>query len=222
MIRGRALVGILLIALGALFLLDQADVIDAGHAIAQWWPIILIAAGLLYLGVSPRHFFVPGVLIIVGLALLAGSLDFVDVNLARFIWPIVLVLIGVWVIFGTNRGGVSVGDRVNSLVVFFGRDVRSNSQQFRGGSILTIFGGTEVDLRDARPVEGGAAVDVVCAFGGVGFLVPEGWRVEITGLPLFGGWSDKTRGEAHTADAPVLSIEALVAFGGLEVKHTKG
>jgi predicted membrane protein len=221
MIRGRALVGILLIALGALFLLDKADVLDAGDTIAQWWPVILIAAGLLYLGVSPRHVLVPGVLIIAGLALLAGSLDFVDVNVTKFIWPVVLVLAGLWVIFGSNRGGASVGDRVNSLVVFFGRDVVSNSQQFSGGSILTAFGGTEVDLRNARPVDGGAAVDVVCAFGGVGFLVPEGWRVEITGLPLFGGWSDKTRREPLGVDAPVLSIEALVAFGGLELKHGK-
>jgi hypothetical protein len=133
-------------------------------------------------------------------------LDFVDVNATKFIWPVVLVLAGLWVIFGSNRGGASVGDRVNSLVVFFGRDMVSNSQQFSGGPILTAFGGTEVDLRNARPVDGGAAVDVVCAFGGVGFLVPEGWRVEITGFPPFGRWSDKTRREPLGVDAPVLSI----------------
>jgi predicted membrane protein len=221
MTRGRAFVGILLVVLGALFLLDRAGVLDAGHTIAQWWPIVLIVAGLLYLGFTPRHVFVPGILIIAGLALLAGTLDFVDVNVAQFFWPVVLVLAGLWVIFGTNHRDASTGDRVNSLVVFFARDVASNSQQFRGGSILNVFGATEVDLRSARLAEGGAAVDVVCVFGGVGFLVPEGWRVQITGLPLFGGWSNKTRGEALAADAPVLSIEALVAFGGLEVKHNK-
>jgi hypothetical protein len=59
MIPGSALVGILLIVLGALFLLDKADVLDVGDTIAQWWPVILIAAGLLYLGVSPRHVLVP-------------------------------------------------------------------------------------------------------------------------------------------------------------------
>jgi len=143
------------------------------------------------------------------------------VNATKFIWPVVLVLAGLWVIFGSNRGGALVGDRVNSLVVFFGRDVVSNSQQLSGGPILTAFGGTEVDLRSARPVDGGAAVDVVCAFGGVGFLVPEGWRAEFTGLPMFGRWSDKTRREPLGVDAPVLSIEDLVAFGGLEVKHGK-
>lgn len=106
-------------------------------------------------------------------------------------------------------------------MAFFGREVESSSPQFSGGSILNLFGGTEVDLRNAHPVEGGAAIDVVCAFGGVDFLVPEGWRVVIRGIPLFGGWANKTRRESLSADAPLLSIEALVAFGGLEVSHGK-
>lgn len=222
MSRGRAFVGILLIALGVLFLLDRGDVLDAGDTIAQWWPVILIIAGLMYFSFSPPHVIIPGILILVGLALLAGTLDFIDQDLTQFIWPGVLVLIGLWVIVGPSRRGTSVADRVNSVVAFFGRDVRTSSQQFRGGSILTVFGGTQVDLRNARPVESGAAFDVVCAFGGVEFAVPEGWRVRITGLPLFGGWSNKTKGEVLAADAPLLSIEAIVAFGGIEVNHGKG
>jgi predicted membrane protein len=221
MSRGRAFIGILLIALGVLFLLDQGGVLDAGETIDQWWPVVFVVAGLLYFSLSPPHVVVPAVLIIVGLASLAGTLDFIDQDVTQFLWPVVLVLVGLWVIVGPNRRGTSVADRVNSIVAFFGRHVVSASPQFRGGSILNVFGGTEVDLRGAHPVEGGAAIDVVCAFGGVDILVPEGWRVVITGLPLFGGWSNKTKAEAVAADAPLLSIEALVAFGGLEVKHGK-
>jgi predicted membrane protein len=221
MSRGRAFVGILLIVLGALFLLDRGGILDAGDTIAQWWPVILVVAGLIYFSFSPPHVIIPGILIIVGLALLAGTLDFIDADVTQFIWPVVLVLIGLWVIVGPSRRGVSVSDRVNSVVAFFGRDVATSSQQFRGGSILNVFGGTEVDLRNARPIEGGAAIDVVCAFGGVEFIVPEGWRVRLTGIPLFGGWSNKTKDEMLAADAPVLSIEAIVAFGGIEVNHGK-
>jgi predicted membrane protein len=221
MSRGRAFVGILLIALGALLLLDRGGVLDAGDTIGQWWPVLFVVAGLLYFSLSPPHVVVPAVLIIVGLVLLAGSLDFIDQNVTQYLWPIVLVLVGLWVIVGPNRRGISVSDRVNSVVAFFGRHVASASPQFRGGSILNVFGGTEVDLRSAHPVEGGAAIDVVCAFGGVDILVPEGWRVVIRGLPLFGGWSNKTKAEVLAADAPLLSIEALVAFGGVEVKHGK-
>lgn len=221
MSRGRIFVGVVLVVLGGLFLLDQGGVLDAGNTIAQWWPVVFVLAGLLYFSVSPRHVFIPGLLIVVGLAVLAGTLDVVDDDITQFIWPALLVLLGLWVLLGTNRGRASVGDSVNSLVAFFGREVESSSQQFRGGSILNVFGGTDVDLRHARPVEGGAAIDVVCAFGGVDFLVPEGWRVVIRGIPLFGGWSNKTRRESLAVDAPLLSIEAIVAFGGLEVSHGK-
>jgi predicted membrane protein len=219
--RGRLLVGFVLITLGVLFLLDQNDVLDSGDLIADWWPIVFVVAGLLYLSFSPRHIMVPAVLIIIGLALLARSLDFVPDWLQTVFWPLVLVAIGLWVIFGSALGTANVqrGDRVNSLVAFFGRQVVNESQQFGGGSIFAVFGGTDVDLRGARPVPDGAAMDVIVAFGGVDIVVPEGWRVEVKGIPLFGGWSNKTNRDQTSADAPLLSIEALVAFGGLDIGH---
>ncbi len=219
--RGRILVGFVLIVLGVLFLLDQNNVVDSGELIADWWPIVFVVAGLLYVSFSPRHIMVPAVLVIVGVALLARSLDFVPDWVRTVFWPLVLVVVGLWVIFGSGLGASTVqrGDRVNSLVAFFGREVVNESQQFGGGSIFTVFGATEVDLRRARPVPEGAAMDVVVAFGGVEIVVPEGWRVEVKGIPLFGGWSNKTHRDLVGADAPLLSIEALVAFGGLDIGH---
>jgi predicted membrane protein len=219
--RGRLLVGFVLVALGVVFLLDQNDVLDSGDLIADWWPIILVVAGLLYLSFSPRHIMVPAVLIIVGLALLARSLDFVPDWVQTVFWPAVLVAVGLWIIFGSGQGATNLqqGDRVNSLVAFFGRDIVNNSQQFSGGSVFTVFGATEIDLRGAQPLPEGAAMDVVVAFGGVDIVIPEGWRVEIKGIPLFGGWTNKTGRSQVRHDAPLLSIEALVAFGGLEIGH---
>ena len=221
--RGRLLVGFVLISLGVLFLLDQSDVLDAGDLVADWWPIVFVVAGFLYLSFSPRHVMVPAVLVIIGLALLARSLDFVPDWLRTVFWPLVLVAIGLWVLFGAGFGSPALqrGDRVNSLVAFFGREVVNESQQFGGGSVFAVFGGTEIDLRGAHPVHEGAAMDVVVAFGGVEIVVPEGWRVDVKGIPLFGGWSNKTNRSLAGAEAPLLSIEALVAFGGLDIGHHK-
>ncbi len=219
--RGRLLIGVVLVALGVLFLLDQNDVLDAGSLIADWWPIVFVLAGLLYVSFSPRHIVVPALLIIVGLALLARTLDYVPEWLETVFWPVVLVAVGLWVLLGSGFGSSTVqrADRVNSLVAFFGRNIVNESQQFGGGSVFAVFGGTEVDLRRARPVPEGAAMDVVVAFGGVDIIVPEGWRVEVKGIPLFGGWSNKTRRELVEDTAPLLSVEALVAFGGLDIAH---
>jgi hypothetical protein len=114
--RGRLLVGFVLIVLGVLFLLDQNDVLNSGDLIADWWPVVFVVAGLLYLSFSPRHIMVPAVLVILGLALLSRSLDFVPDWLETVFWPVVLVAIGSipWLL---SSGGRSLTNHSNSEAV---------------------------------------------------------------------------------------------------------
>jgi hypothetical protein len=81
-----------------------------------------------------------------------------------------------------------------------------------------VFGGAEIDLRDAIPAPG-ANLDVFTAFGGLEIQVPQGWQVDIKGLPIFGGFDNVTVKEQLGPDAPLLTINATVMFGGLEIKH---
>ncbi len=220
---GRLILGIALIAIGGLFLLDQADVIDAGETIREWWPAALIVLGLVQLIERPRHYLVPLLLVGLGAIFLLVSTEIVkDVSVGGLVGPTLLIAVGLAVLFG--RSGMAPpgrDDRVTSVVVFFGRELASASQRFRGGMLFTVFGGTELDLRSAALDPSGATLDVVNVFGGTNILVPHGWRVSVKGLPVFGGWSNKTSREPLPEDAPVLSIDALVAFGGLEVSHGK-
>ncbi len=41
----RVVMGATLIAIGVLFLLDRADVLDAGQVIGDWWPAVIVASG---------------------------------------------------------------------------------------------------------------------------------------------------------------------------------
>jgi hypothetical protein len=81
-----------------------------------------------------------------------------------------------------------------------------------------LFGGTEIDLRNAKPAPG-AELDVFVAFGGAEIKVPEGWQVVTHGMPIFGGCENVTTTEPIREDAPTLDVNATVIFGGLEVKH---
>lgn len=82
-----------------------------------------------------------------------------------------------------------------------------------------MFGGATLDLREAA-LQPGARVDALALFGGVEVIVPVGWRVELSGLPIFGGYSDKTSGQhLLPPDSPVLSMVATALFGGVEVKN---
>lgn len=85
--------------------------------------------------------------------------------------------------------------------------------------MTAVLGGATLDLSEAH-VEPDARVEAFALFGGVDVVVPEGCRVQLAGLPVFGGYEDKTRGHGPLdRDAPVLHVDATAIFGGIEVKH---
>jgi predicted membrane protein len=214
---GRAFFGILVVAVGVILLLDNTGTLDAGEIFATWWPAVLILAGVLTFAANPRHWPVALIIAAVGFAFLLSNLGIVDIG--AFIIPAAIIVVGLLVIFGRGLGSkTEAGDRVNSFNVFSGSEIASHSKQFQGGSVSAIFGGAEVDLRDATPAAD-AQLDVFTAFGGVEVKVPEGWQVDVKGLPLFGGIENVTARDSVPADAPRLAVSATVLFGGLEVKH---
>jgi len=214
---GRLFFGSLIVAVGTVLLLDNAEVLDAGEVISTWWPLAVVIAGLLTFAANPRHWPIALIITAVGAGLLLSSLDIVDIG--DIIFPAAIILVGILVIMGRGLGSrTEVGDRVNSFNVFSGSEIASHSKQFQGGSIAAVFGGAEVDLRDALPGPG-AELDVFAAFGGVEIRVPEGWQVITKGFPLFGGIENVTAKETLAPDAPILPVNATALFGGIEIKH---
>lgn len=151
--------------------------------------------------------------------LLLDSTEVMGGDASPAAWAVLLIAAGLAVVMGARVGSrrADSADRVNAFAAFGERKVISHSKHFEGGSMGAIFGGTELDLRDAE-LAPDASVDVFAAFGGAEIRVPEGWRVDTRGIPLFGGFENVTAGERDPA-APTLDVNATVIFGGLEVKH---
>lgn len=213
----RVFFGAAIVAAGALLLLDNVGTLDAGEVISDWWPVLLIGGGVISLLNNRRHWLVPILLIGGGgLVLLrtTGAIDTLNV-----LFPIAIIVVGLFFLFGRGMGGPSeTGADVNSFNLFSGSELSSNSSEFSGGRIGALFGGAELDLRNARLAER-ARLDVFAAFAGVEITVPRGWKVDISGFPIFGGYENATTKDELSADAPKLQIDATVLFGGLEVKH---
>lgn len=223
---GRLLLGLILVVLGVLFLFDQVGILNAGSAIDHWWPLAIVAIGVIQLMVAPREYVGPGIIILIGIVLLGETLDIYSVNVWAIIWPSLIVLIGLSVLLGRNRWlgssrRSSSEDRVHGLSLFGGADVLSHSSRFTGADVLAFFGGSTLDLRQARPAPEGAIVDVTAAFGGVDILVPHGWDVRMSGIPIFGAFENKTADGELPPDAPRLTVRGMVVFGGVSVKHDK-
>jgi hypothetical protein len=221
---GRLLIGLTIVALGVVYLLDAAGALDADRTITRWWPVLMLAAGLLTLAERPPSIVRGGILTAGGAILLLFTTDLLDESAWDYVWPGLLVLAGVAII-ARWQGRVIAADGedvIRSTAVFGGPKVVSTAQDFHGAWLTAVFGGITLDLRGARPATGGASVNATVAFGGIDILVPKGWRISLRSTPIFGGLDDKTdHAEPPPPDAPTLHIDAVALFGGIEIKHEK-
>jgi predicted membrane protein len=223
----RILFGLILVALGVVFLLDQTGNLDAGQVISDWWPVAIIGLGLANLAERPASLFGPLIVLAAGVILLLFTLDIVEGSAWNVIWPAALIVFGVAILFrhGIRRGRpvpTDAGDdAVRTSAFFSGSEMASHSRAFQGGRLQAVFGGAPLDLRSAQLAEEGADVDATAILGGVELLVPRGWRVSVRGTPILGGISNKAEGQDLPDDAPRLRVDALAIFGGVDIKHEK-
>jgi predicted membrane protein len=214
--------GSMLVVLGAGLLVDKMyPALDFGHWIGLLWPLAIILLGALLL-LTRSSTWVGGILIIFfGGILQLIALGIMSENVWGLLCPSLLILMGILIVFRLGRPGIA-GDRsadaLNNFVLFSGMEARPQTANFRGGSVTAIFGGAEIDLRGATLAKEGALLELTAAFGGVNVTIPKDWRLDINGIPFFGGWSDKTSAAAP-AGSPVLTVRCLAMFGGVEIKN---
>ena len=218
----RKLFGIVIIVFGTVLLLNSAGIVavNIGYLFSNFWPMILIILGTFIIVTNPSAKLGGIIPLTIGIVFQLKVLGYFDVFNYLAFWPVVLILVGLWMLFGRGpKWDTHSNDSFNTIGLFSGSNVRNVSQQFQGGSATSLFGGVEIDLREAKitPEQKEAKIEVFVAFGGMSIIAPQGWNIIITGLPLFGGWDNKTTNKGTDQDAPVLKINGVVMFGGLEV-----
>jgi predicted membrane protein len=240
----RLLLGLGLSLFGVVLLLGQLDVLDA-RAVLRFWPLILIAIGLLQffnprVGASgERRFPVNGVIwMAIGGILLLNSLGTFRVSIWELFWPIVLIVLGLRLM--TRQGRRFQGDSDGSTAPAASGDIGpifavlagvkrvSAPQPFRGAEVTTFRGGAHIDLRQALLPPGAEAVlDVFAVMGGCELLIPAHWVVSAPIVAVMGGVDDKRIVSAPTvieeatargAQAPRLVIRGLVMLGGVTIR----
>jgi predicted membrane protein len=215
-------VAIAVIAIGAIFLLQSLNIMHLGRFVGEWWPIILVIVGFMKVKQDDRRN--GSILLIVGLVLLSATLDFINWGSIFKLWPLAILYVGVSMLqqsqgkpgFSFSSVSSSGDDYIQASAIFGGVEKTVNSDEFKGANILCLFGGVELDLRNAKPIDTGCTINVTTLFGGAELLVPENWNVVITGTPIFGGLEDKTKG--GDKKAVNVTVNTTVAFGALEIK----
>lgn len=220
---GRAAVGTVLVGVGALFLLDAAEALDAGRVLGDWWPLAIVILGGFQIASERRVGAVSGVLVGAGAILLGATTGLFGSVEWGVIWPVALIAVGAGLLLGWGRQRMGAVDQeeVSGIAVLAASRVATRSASFRRASVTAVLGAMTLDLTRATPVPEGARVSATAVLGGVDVIVPAGWAVTVRGLPLFGGWDDTTSRTEAGPDTPRLDVQALVVLGGLEVKHAR-
>jgi hypothetical protein len=185
--------------------------------------------------VSP-HRWIPAIILIgIGVVFLLDNLNILSVDEIFKFWPVLLIALGLFLLvdrtvwhLGLGRCGwderisdYQDGPRIRESAVFGGGKRRVNTQDFTGGKIDAVFGGYEVDLREAAMRGDVAVLKVDVVFGGTVLRIPETWSAVVQGNGVFGAFVDNTRqpDPSRTPNPKRLIVKGAAVFGGVEVKN---
>ena len=225
--NNRAVIGVILVLVGLFLVLRNTGFFPGyiDHIIFSW-PMLLVTIGVV-ITIGSAGGKTSGIIVMaVGAFFLIPHIfrETFDVNM---FWPSVFIIIGVIFIFSRRRGWNSesvspqVGDDyIDYVHVFSGGERQIVSDNFRGGKVTAVFGGSEIDLTKARLAPGVAELELACVFGGCTIIVPDDWNVKIEVVPVLGGFGDsrKLNPGRVTDTTRQLVIKGAVVFGGGEVK----
>ncbi len=219
-IATNTIIGIIVILVGGLFLASNFDLFPIEYlSIIFTWQSILIVIGIItYLNSGNKSL---GVLIAS-----IGILGFIP----NF-WALLLVGLGVYIIYKNQTKQPSgniyetgeLGEEneyINDVSIFGGSKKIFQFDNFRGGNITSIFGGSEINLTDSNLCDGISTLNLFFLFGGSNIRIPSNWNVFIQLTPILGGFKDKRVIVADESnDSKKLVIKGFILFGGGELNN---
>jgi predicted membrane protein len=112
---------------------------------------------------------------------------------------------------------VTGDDYLDAVAVFGSVKKYILSKDFKGGEIVNIFGGAELDFTQAD-INGRVVIDITQIFGGTKIIVPPHWQVVSDIAAVFAGFDDKRM--KITAESPnkILVLTGVSIFAGIDIR----
>ena len=85
--------------------------------------------------------------------------------------------------------------------------------------VKAVFGGAELDLREARLETDDVVMHVKAVFGGVSIILPDDVIAVVEGTGMFGGFDDQAATRQPPPGSPVVRITGKAVFGGVSVQR---
>jgi len=225
----RVYLGGILIVFGGILLLNSIDVFNFRISrVIFSLPFIITMIGIFIL-LNTNKKLLGGILTGVGIFFLVEKIVPRLHYPIGIVIPVILIAFGIYIILKQTRKNIDdpemhgflKKDLIDDISIFGGGSKIISSDNFRGGNVTAIFGGSEINLTGCILAEGDQIIDVLLIFGGTTIVVPKDWNVIVNVTSILGGFSDKSIKDPNIIpdQSRTLHVKGLAMFGGGEVKN---
>ena len=207
--------GIVLIVVGILFLGRNMNWWNFSIFFEGWWTLFLIVPSIISL-VRKESMGTSFLILVLGVLMLLASQNVIEWStIWKVFLPIIIMVVGLSIIFGNRKVKTKKvkGNAKEYVAIFSGVDemIGKIESDFK---VTSVFGGVELDMRDVK-LEEDLIIDCFTLFGGIDIRLPKDVKVEVNGLPIFGGVENKypNNDEAKVS----IYINHTTIFGGVDL-----
>ncbi len=221
----RAFLSIVVVALGGVLLLKNLEVINISWDIfwGTVWAAGFVLSGLVNIfNYRNKTSWIWGLLLVaIGVLIGLNSYGIVDVSIWKVFWPVVLIVAGLSMMFNTSPKGIKRSKKLdkdnagNEKIACFWGEEDAVKGDYTGGSLVAIFGGVDLDLRQAK-IKDGSVIEIFTFCGGVNITLPDDVIIENEVRGFLGGTDDKTL--PKDSAKKTLHLKGECILGGLEIK----
>jgi len=235
----------LLIATGALMVCFNTALLNpVWKSFFLSWQMLVFVIGAI--GISRLHyvwgtlFSAAGVFFLFEKATVIYPNIFFYENFTATYWPVIFIVLGIVIVLsyfvrpkkycgrhpkGNWKEGYmpneheNIDGKINYRFVLSGTEQVILDPVFKGGTIETVLGGIELDLRRTTLPEGKTTLYINTVLGGVEISAPDNWDIEIVSKSFAGGVNDERQFKTKEADSSrKLVIVAKCTLGGITIK----
>lgn len=192
--RPQLILGVLLVALGGLFLLSNIGIL---HGFSVWqtlWGLFWLWLGGVVMGYLPRRSSVWSdgrrigsgrmvlsvALMVIGAITLANGTGVISFSVGTVIsglWPLILIGLGAAILFGTRREASAASpatpiDRIEYDTIFGDLKLTQPGWRLRDVRAFTVIGDVKIDLAKAIVPEGETHIDLRAVIGDIDVWAP--------------------------------------------------
>ncbi len=216
--------GWLLIGGGLLYGLSILGFIEFTFTFDGWWTLFIIIPCLISL-ISDGFKLFSTIGLCIGVLFLLNEQGVIPNDIGyKLAIPLIIIIIGFKLIFKRayqvpiefKKMDVTQNNSTGFNAIFGGSSPSFSGQVFNGCTCFAIFGGVELNLRDAIITEN-CVISTTSVFGGTEIVLPSNVKAIVSDTAIFGGVDNKYV-SSQDEKAPTILINTTCIFGGLDIK----